>query len=397
MEAQQEASAAASRAAVAAAAGARREAPAASFAPDEALLVQVFERLPALEQCVTVSRVSRAWRAWARARGAKPRASAAFYAARPQRPQLPRWLVAEAWPRLNGVQRARMADRAAWHGDIPRLEWLRAQVRGWASGGCGLPAPCSKPAKRARARAKQTLHAARALFPAPARALGPSQEPPVILDDHVALAAASGGRVDVLSYLDGFLPPSVWTARVAEAAAEGRGKPGALAWLLARGAPMDARVCAMKAARYGRVAVLEALLSRHKDPESCPWATVNTAVYSLAAEFGQMDMLRWLRAHAPRVPWVRNAEPLISAAQSGRLEALQWLRAQDPPAPWDERVCELAAWGGHLEVLQWLRSQEPPCPWGPCALGAARANGWERVVEWIEEHGEGMAPAHNLL
>jgi hypothetical protein len=178
---------------------------------------------------------------------------------------------------------------------------------------------CSTPIWPARARARGATQAGPLTPPAPPPFLlpgspGPSQEPRVILDDHVALAAASAGRVGVLRYLAGLLPPSAWTASVAGAAAEGRGKPGALAWLLARGAPVDARRCAMKAARYGRVDVLEALLSRHKDRKRCPWAPVNTTVYSLAAESGQMDMLRWLRAHAPRVPWVRNTQAVVSAA-----------------------------------------------------------------------------------
>jgi hypothetical protein len=229
---------------------------------------------------------------------------------------------------------------------------------------------------------------------------GPSQEPRVILDDHVALAAASAGRVGVLRYLDGLLPPSVWTAPVVEAAAGQRGKrgsPEALAWLLARGAHVDARRCAMQAARDGRVAVLEALLSRHKDRKRCPWAESNHLVYAYAAGGGHVHVLRWLRARAPRVPWPPTTDTAQFAAEHGRLEALQWLRAQQPPAPWDEHVCEVAAQAGHLEVLQWLRSQEPPCPWGPRVLAAARFSGRADVVRWIEEHGEGMAPAHNLL
>ena len=46
------------------------------------------------------------------------------------------------------------------------------------------------------------------------------------------------------------------------------------------------------------------------------------------------------------------------AAEEGQLEILKWLRANG--CPWDEWTCSIAAYRGHLEVLHWLR--ENGCP-----------------------------------
>ena len=109
------------------------------------------------------------------------------------------------------------------------------------------------------------------------------------------------------------------------------------------------------AAECGQLETLKWL--RAQDPP-CPW---NERVCSQAAFEGHLKTLKWLRAQDPPCPW--NEDVCMNAARGGHLEILKWARAQDPPCPWNERVCGIAAWIGHVEILQWLRAQDPPCPW----------------------------------
>jgi hypothetical protein len=45
-----------------------------------------------------------------------------------------------------------------------------------------------------------------------------------------------------------------------------------------------------------------------------------------------------------------------SAAEYGYLDVLRWLRSQDPPCPWNASDClRLAEKGGHWEIVAWIR------------------------------------------
>jgi hypothetical protein len=80
-----------------------------------------------------------------------------------------------------------------------------------------------------------------------------------------------------------------------------------------------------------------------------------------AARLGQLEPLRWLRAHGcvwEPYKWGREG-PCSSAAAGGHLSVLQWARADG--CPWDELTCGNAAEGGHLAVLQGVQSAAVAC------------------------------------
>jgi hypothetical protein len=80
-----------------------------------------------------------------------------------------------------------------------------------------------------------------------------------------------------------------------------------------------------------------------------------------AARLGQLEHLRWLRAHG--CAWepctLFKGGPCSSAAEGGHLSVLQWARGNG--CPWNRHTCASAARGGHLAVVQWARANG--CPW----------------------------------
>ena len=80
-----------------------------------------------------------------------------------------------------------------------------------------------------------------------------------------------------------------------------------------------------------------------------------------AAEFGQLEMLKWARANGALWDvWAWNSKLCAHAAKGGHLEVLRWARKQG--CAWNEGTCTWAAHNGHLEMLQWSRANG--CPWG---------------------------------
>ena len=69
-----------------------------------------------------------------------------------------------------------------------------------------------------------------------------------------------------------------------------------------------------------------------------------------AAEFGQLEMLKWARANGALWDvWAWNSKLCAHAAKGGHLEVLLWARKQG--CAWNEGTCTWAAHNGHLEVL----------------------------------------------
>jgi len=126
----------------------------------------------------------------------------------------------------------------------------------------------------------------------------------------------------------------------------------ALLWARVQGCVFDELTC-VAAANGGQLETLRWL--RALKPMPCRW---DYRTCTAAAVCGFLEVLQWCHAQTPRCPWDEGA--CAAAAQEGHLEVLQWLRAQR--APWDKDACVQAALGGRLEILQWLRSQTPPCP-----------------------------------
>ena len=106
---------------------------------------------------------------------------------------------------------------------------------------------------------------------------------------------------------------------------------------------------------------------------------VRRDVCAVAAEVGNLDVLKWLREN--ECPWDRWT--CAYAAEHGHLEMLKWAREND--CPWDEATCAFAADSGHLETLKWAR--ENGCPWDHALMWwQATENDHLEVVRWLNEN-----------
>ena len=77
-----------------------------------------------------------------------------------------------------------------------------------------------------------------------------------------------------------------------------------------------------------------------------------SATIEKAAQYGHLELVRWLWAEEGRVPR-DEAATAAAAAFGGHTEVLSWLWEQGCEE--DEMTCAGAAAGGHLVLLQWLR------------------------------------------
>jgi hypothetical protein len=98
-----------------------------------------------------------------------------------------------------------------------------------------------------------------------------------------------------------------------------------------------------------------------------------------AAQRGDLQLLKWLRAH--NCAW--DAETCSEAARKDRLNLLIW--AHENGCPWDEWTCSRAAKGGHLHILQWLREQG--CPWNTHTCARAAYYRHLHVLQWAHTNG----------
>ena len=141
-------------------------------------------------------------------------------------------------------------------------------------------------------------------------------------------------------------------------------------WARAHGCPWDEWTSA-QAAWGGQLEVLQ-----WAHATGCPW---DEFTCSNAAESGHLEVLHWARANG--CPWTWRK--CSFAAQEGHLEVLQWARANG--CPWDEKTCANAAYGGHLEVLQWARANG--APWDKITNNNAAHGGHLEVLQWARANG----------
>ena len=214
-------------------------------------------------------------------------------------------------------------------------------------------------------------------------------------------SAAERGDLDVMTYIHDIrsipLDEPVCTA------AASAGQIRSLEWLRVKGCPLNKCQCVYGAARYGHVPMLEWLQAQPSPykldfsvfmvaamngdenvtttlpwlkEKGCDW---NELVCHVAAKFGQLRALEWLRSHDPPCPW--NAFTFAAVAgRNGCVVLMDWLLAQG--CPWDEMACASAARNGNLIALQWLRLNQ--CPWdeNECATEAEN-NCHTETLGWI--------------
>ncbi len=91
--------------------------------------------------------------------------------------------------------------------------------------------------------------------------------------------------------------------------------------------------------------------------EQDPNAPINPDVVIVAARFGNLDVLGYLIDDA-RVHYVPDTV-MNTAASWGQLRVLKWLRARG--VAWSPHLCTAAANHGHLHVLKWACDNGCPC------------------------------------
>jgi hypothetical protein len=102
----------------------------------------------------------------------------------------------------------------------------------------------------------------------------------------------------------------------------------------------------------------------------CPWGA---GVLFQAALGGHVDVLEWCRAQHPPCPWGDLGNTIMtSLVWADRLDVLRLLRAVDPPCSWNTSTCRAAVDCGKLSTLSWLLTQDPPCPIDALTIALAR-------------------------
>ena len=147
------------------------------------------------------------------------------------------------------------------------------------------------------------------------------------------------------------------------------------------------------AVRHGHVPILEWLFLGHL--EDRPPIFLGKWSWKLAAQFGQIGVLQWLKSlkwggeDAGSIPAFYHSILFRAAAVGGQLATLKWLLAEG--CLWHEEdclVCQYASAFADLEVLKWLRSPERDimCPWvqSDCH-SSALILGNDDVAAWIAE------------
>jgi hypothetical protein len=145
--------------------------------------------------------------------------------------------------------------------------------------------------------------------------------------------------------------------------------------------------------------------------QDCPW---DEAVPSIAAERGNLEMVRWLCEHG--CPWqeycilnkavssgsieltawvkqqpdvVCNQDTMNTAARKGFTAVCEYLYAEQ--CPWSAQTCFCAAVDGHVDTLRWLH--ENGCPWNAAhTCEAAAAGGSIDVIEYVVQQGIVFTP-----
>ena len=90
--------------------------------------------------------------------------------------------------------------------------------------------------------------------------------------------------------------------------------------------------------------------------EGCPRDNGNVTMAHIAAQQGQLELVKWLCGAGG---FAMDEVVMEDAAFSGNLELVQWLRGEG--CPWHFQTCYLAFKYGHVGVLRWVR--ENGCPW----------------------------------
>ncbi|KAL2912107.1 hypothetical protein HK105_208383 [Polyrhizophydium stewartii] len=127
------------------------------------------------------------------------------------------------------------------------------------------------------------------------------------------------------------------------------------------------------ATRCGSITMLEHLVDERKV------VTLSHKHARFAAQFGQLDVLKWLHERMPDGSW--SAEVMDCAAEYGHLSVVKWLHANRTEGS-TTNAMDYAAWKGHLAVVKWLHANRTEgCTFR--AMDSAASSGCLAVVEWL--------------
>lgn len=198
------------------------------------------------------------------------------------------------------------------------------------------------------------------------------------LSPSLTLAAAAGGRVEVLRRAAALDPPLPLHPGAVVIAAS-KGNLEALKFLADSAHQMLDERTLLVASTNGHLDVVQWLVE-----ESCPRSPY---LCMQAAKEGHFHVVRWLRGRGfplEHFSIAKRGVPVAwAAANRGNLPFLQW--AVEEGAILNEDTCCGAAAGGHLDALQWLVSKG--CPWDEQTLHAAASWGHLAVFLWAIAQG----------
>lgn len=103
----------------------------------------------------------------------------------------------------------------------------------------------------------------------------------------------------------------------------------------------------------------------------------------IAAKYGQIEIFEWAINISTKLKHNLGVAICAAAAEGGQLEMLKYLRAKE--YPWNEYVCVNAARNGHLNVLDWAMMNG--CDFPNCrsrAAWAATENNQTKVLKYLQ-------------
>ncbi|ETL29339.1 hypothetical protein L916_17453 [Phytophthora nicotianae] len=105
----------------------------------------------------------------------------------------------------------------------------------------------------------------------------------------------------------------------------------------------------------------------------------------LAAEFGHIELVKWLSENESKHSWSFTTTAMVCAAKNGHLEVVKWLH-ENRKVGCTTNALDLAAGSGHLSVLQWLyANRHERCTAN--AMDNAAMTGYLKVVQWLHNEG----------
>ncbi|TMW61217.1 hypothetical protein Poli38472_013680 [Pythium oligandrum] len=120
----------------------------------------------------------------------------------------------------------------------------------------------------------------------------------------------------------------------------------------------------------------------------------------LAAEYGRLDMLKWLGEQEERGEWLEDRWLLDAAIKSCSLDVVQWVHSVYTGKDQFVLLCkplDLVAPQGALELLQWVLATFPKAQLTTNAMDGAAANGHLEMVKYLHsEWKEGYVSAESL-